>query len=74
MRPDGSVGRVVDYTFNSEEGRDLIVMVGKELGLDLKAGSAERIGLYAALSVPVLGLLCGLVVLVLWLMGVIPPD
>ena len=74
IREDGTVGRVVDYSFSSEEGRDLVSVVGKSLGLTQRAGGAEKIGLYAALSVPVLGLLCGLVVLVLWLAGVIPPG
>lgn len=74
VREDGSVGRVVDYRFSTQEGRDLVELVGKELGLSQGRGAAERIGLYAALSVPVLLVLVLLVVLVLWLAGVIPPE
>ncbi|WP_181313007.1 hypothetical protein [Nocardioides campestrisoli] len=69
IRDDGTVGRVVDYRFDSEEGRDLITLVGKDLGLSSRAGGAEKIGLYAALSVPVLLVLGLLLVLVLWLTG-----
>ncbi|WP_114423441.1 hypothetical protein [Nocardioides houyundeii] len=69
IRDDGTVGRVVDYKFDSEEGRDLITLIGKDLGLAAKAGGAEKIGLYAALSVPVLIVLGLLLVLVLWLTG-----
>lgn len=74
LREDGSVGRVVDYQFSSQEGRDLVELVGREMGLSQGRGTAERIGLYAALSVPVLLAVILLVVLVLWLAGVIPPE
>ena len=42
-------GKVVDYTFNSEEGRGLITGVAKQLGLKKKRGTEERIGLAVAL-------------------------
>ena len=72
IREDGTVGKVVDYSFNSEEGRGLVTLVAKELGLKQRRGTAEKIGLYAALSVPVGFALAGLVLLVLWLTGNLP--
>ncbi|GAB2870208.1 hypothetical protein [Nocardioides pacificus] len=41
----GRFGPVVDFRFNSEEGRDLIVGVADHLGLRQRRGAAERIGL-----------------------------
>ena len=46
---DLRIGKVVDYRFNSEEGRGLITGVAKRLGLKQKRGTEERIGLVFAL-------------------------
>lgn len=46
---DLNYGKVVDYTFNSEEGRSLITGVADQLGLKQKRGTEERIGLFFAL-------------------------
>jgi len=48
VREDGTVGKVVDYRFNSEEGRDLLSAVARQLGREEKRGGAERIGLVMA--------------------------
>ena len=41
-------GAVVDYRFNSEEGRHLIRAVADRLGLEPRRGRDERIGLFFA--------------------------
>lgn len=41
----GDFGVQADYRFNSEEGRDLLTGVAKELGFDLKRGGVEKTGL-----------------------------
>lgn len=42
-------GPVVDYRFNSEEGRQLISAVADSLGLKERRGRDEKIGLYFAI-------------------------
>ena len=46
---DLKFGPVVDYRFNSEEGRQLISAVADSLGLKQRRGRTEKIGLYFAL-------------------------
>ncbi|HEX4906433.1 MAG TPA: hypothetical protein VFU93_13335 [Acidimicrobiales bacterium] len=41
-------GKVVDYRFSSEEGRQLLRAVADRLGLESRRGGAEKIGLYFA--------------------------
>ena len=58
-----------DYTFSSEEGRELITDLAEQLGLEQRRGTAERIGLYFAV-VGLVGAAITLVVnLILWLTG-----
>ena len=65
----GDFGRVVDYRFDSEEGRRLVTGVAKQLGLKQKRGGEEKIGLVVAL-VGGVGAVLALVVLgVLALLG-----
>ncbi|MBS2940024.1 hypothetical protein KDN32_19990 [Nocardioides sp. J2M5] len=54
----GRFGPVVDFRFSSEEGRDLVTGVADQLGLRLRRGTAEIIGLVFAL-VAVVGLVVG---------------
>ena len=62
---DLQYGKVVDYTFNSEEGRGLITTAAEQVGLKQKRGTEERIGLLfaaigaagAVLTLVVLGLM-----------------
>lgn len=71
FRPDGTVRRVVDYSFTSHEGLELIRGIGKQLGLREKQ-PWQVIGAVAMAGLAVGGLVIGgLVVLVLWLAGVI---
>lgn len=44
----GRFGVQADFRFGSEEGRDLVTGVAQQLGLELRRGGAERIGLWAA--------------------------
>jgi hypothetical protein len=41
----GRFGVQADYRFNSEEGRDLVEGVARELGLEQRRGAAEKTGL-----------------------------
>ncbi len=52
-----------DFRFGSEEGRDLVTGVAQQLGMELRRGGAERIGLWAAGLVGV-GAVVGLVLTV----------
>ena len=45
---NGQFGNVVDYRFNSEEGRDLVTTVADHLGLKQERGASEKIGLWVA--------------------------
>ena len=62
-------GAVVDYKFNSEEGRRLIKAVAETLGLKERRGGAEKIGLYFAILGGAGALLTLLVLGVLALLG-----
>ena len=65
----GRFGPVVDFRFSSEEGRDLVTGVADQLGLVLRRGGAEKVGIALAL-VAVGGLLvAGVVVGILALLG-----
>ncbi|GAA1477681.1 hypothetical protein GCM10009623_21270 [Nocardioides aestuarii] len=67
---DGRFGQVVDFRFNSEEGRDLVTGVADQLGLKQRRGAAEKIGIGFAV-VAVAGIVVGgLVVGILALLGV----
>jgi hypothetical protein len=66
---EGEFGKVVDYSFSSEEGRSLVTQAADDLGLKYKRGAAEMAGLICAL-VAVTGLLLGgVLALILYLMG-----
>ena len=65
----GRFGPVVDFRFNSEEGRDLVKGVAQQLGLKEKRGAAERTGLVFALVAGVGSVITLLVLLVLALLG-----
>src|SRR5687767_14934069 len=62
-------GPVVDYTFNSEEGRQLITAVADSLGLKQERGRDEKIGLYVAIFAGVGALVAVVVLGVLALLG-----
>jgi hypothetical protein len=54
--------RVADFTFSSEEGRQLITLAADQLGLSQRRGTAEMIGLGFA-AVAVVGAIVSVVVL-----------
>lgn len=63
--------KVVDYRFDAAEGRDLVRGPAQELGWTEVRGTAEKIGLYVAVTTVVLLVLSGLVVGLLFLLGVL---
>jgi hypothetical protein len=63
----GRFGVQADYRFNSEEGRDLLTGVANELGLKLRRGGAEKVGLYVGAFAAV-GVVITLVVLLVALL------
>ena len=65
----GRFGPVVDFRFNSEEGRDLVKGVAQQLGLKEKRGAAERTGLIFALVAGVGAVITLVVLLVGALLG-----
>lgn len=65
----GRFGQVVDFRFDSEEGRDLVSGVADQLGLRQKRGAAEKTGLIFGVVGGVGAVLTLVVVLVLFLMG-----
>jgi hypothetical protein len=67
----GNFGKVVDYRFNSEEGRDLVTMIGDRIGLKQQRGTSEKIGLYVGLGTLAALVLCGIVIGILALAGVL---
>lgn len=67
VNEDGQFGKVVDYSFDSAEGRRHIREPARELGWTEKRGTAERIGIAFAL-VGGLGALVTVVVLLLVLL------
>jgi hypothetical protein len=66
---NGQFGKVVDYRFNSEEGRDLITLIADNLGLKQERGTAEKIGLYVGLGTIAALVVCGIVIGILALAG-----
>ena len=62
-------GPVVDYSFSSEEGRQLINAVADSLGLKPRRGRDEKIGLYVAILGGVGALVTVIVLAVLALLG-----
>ena len=65
----GHYAKVVDFTFASSEGRDLIRGPAQELGWTEKRGAAERAGLYVGLGTTALLVLAGIVVGIVALAG-----
>lgn len=70
----GRFGAQADFRFDSEEGRELVTGVAEQLGLEIRRGTEERIGLVFAIGTLVALVVLGLGTLVLWLTGVIPPE
>lgn len=66
---DGRLGAVVDYRFDSAEGRDLVTSAAQSLGLEQQRGLAERIGLLVGLVALVGAALTAVVLLVLLALG-----
>lgn len=66
---DFQPGLVVDYRFNSEEGRQLVTAVAERLGLRQERGRDEKIGLWFAILGGVGALLTLIVLGVLALLG-----
>lgn len=66
----GRIEPVVDYRFNSKEGRDLIRLVAKQLGLKERQPLMLKLTLVAILITPAFFAVYGLVQLVLWIAGV----
>jgi hypothetical protein len=65
----GDFGVQADYRFNSEEGRGLIEGVARQLGLEQRRGTEEKIGMFfAALAIGGL-VIGGIVVAILALLG-----
>lgn len=69
IRPDGSIGPVADYQFNSEEGRQLIDLVGEQMGLKSQLPASAKGGLIVGAVTVGLIVLAGLVLLIMWLSG-----
>ena len=69
IREDGTIGKVVDYRFNSEEGRDLITALAKQLGRDEKRGGAEKTGMVFAGIALVGAVITAVTLLTLWFLG-----
>jgi hypothetical protein len=67
----GRLGKVVDISYDAGEARRLVEATGKALGLEQRAGWQERTAIGFAVFAIVGLVLGGLVVLVLWLVGVI---
>ena len=65
----GNFGVQADYRFNSEEGRDLLTGVAKQLGLEQQRGGAEKTGLVFAIIGGVGALVAVVAVLVTALLG-----
>ena len=65
----GRFGVQADYRFSSEEGRDLVTGVAEQLGLRLRRGAAEKIGLYMGVGTLVLLVICGIGVGIFALLG-----
>ena len=65
----GKFGVQADYTFSSEEGRDLITGIAEQLGLEQRRGGAEKIGLYIGIIALVGAVITIVVNLILWLTG-----
>ena len=61
--------KVVDYSFNSEEGRSLVTSAADRLGLKQERGSSEKIGLWVGLGTIAALVVCGIVLGVLALTG-----
>lgn len=66
---NGRFGQVVDFRFNSEEGRDLVTGVAEQLGLRQRRGAAEKTGLVFGAVFGGLTVIGIVVVLVLLAMG-----
>lgn len=58
----GEFGKVVDFTFNSEEGRALIESAATDLGYRQVRGAIEKVGLFIGLGTLVLLVLTGAIV------------
>ncbi len=56
VNEQGELGKVVDYSFDSSEGRDLIREPARELGWSEQAGTQQKIGLYVGVGAVVLAL------------------
>lgn len=69
LREDGTFGPVVDYVFDSSEGRALIDAVAERQGLKKTMNSAAKVGLIVAIGAVGLIVLGGVIALVLALTG-----
>ena len=58
----GEFGKVVDFKFNSEDGRALIESAAADLAYRQVRGSAEKVGLYVGLGTLALLVLMGIIV------------
>ena len=65
----GEFGKVVDFTFNSEEGRALIDSAAADLGYQQARGSIEKVGLVVGLGSMVLLVLTGVIIGAVMLAG-----
>ncbi|SDD89681.1 hypothetical protein [Nocardioides lianchengensis] len=65
----GNFGVQADYRFGSQEGRDLIEGVAKQLGLGSRRGMHEKIGIGMALTVAVGIVVMGVIGVALWSLG-----
>jgi hypothetical protein len=66
----GRIEPVVDYRFNSREGRDLIRLVARRLGLKERQPLSLKLPLALALATPAFFAIYGLVLLVLRIAGI----
>lgn len=66
--------KVADFSFAPQEGHELIKLAAEGLGLRVARSVSMTIGLAFFLLATVGTAVLGVVVLVLWLLGVIPPS
>jgi len=65
----GSFGVQAAYSFNSEEGRDLITGVAEQVGLTPRPGGIEKGALWLGVAVAIGAVIVVILNLVLWLTG-----
>lgn len=66
--------KVADFSYAPQEGRELVTLAAEQMGIRIARGASETIGLAFFLFTVIGAAVSLVVVLVLWLLGVIPPT